>query len=262
MSGQNTLKLNTLLAEWPQNRVVTSTWLEAHGVYRQLIHKYVKGGWIQKLAAGAYQKAGDQVDWSGALNAIQEQLRYPIHLGGASWISLKGYGQQVPITSKTPLNLYGRPGVELPRWFRKGPWSKHTTYSKRSFFGDSTEIGLTTWTMESGLTLVVSSLERAFIEMVDDMAKLDFEQLYEVCERLTGLRPALVQELLENCTSFQTKRIFLFMAERCGHAWFKKLNLNKIDLGKGKRTVFKKGRFNSKYQITVPRQFGTAQNEE
>lgn len=255
MGRQNTTVLNQILAQWPQNCVVTSKWLENHGVYRQLTQKYVSGGWIKKIDAGAYQKPGDQVGWQGALFAVQDQLKLPVHLGGTSLISLRGLGQHMPAMGKTPLNLFGRRGVELPRWFLKQSWSKYTSYSHKSLFPKKPELGLTTLSVEGGISLKVSSLERAFIEMIDDLASVDFEQVYEICERLTGLRPSVVQELLENCSSYKTKRIFCFMAERVAHSWFKKVNLTKVDFGKGKRAVVKGGCYDPKYKITVPKQY-------
>ena len=36
------------------------------------------------------------------------------------------------------------------------------------------------------------------------------------------------------------------------HSWVKKLDLSKVDFGKGKRMLVRGGRFDSKYNITVP----------
>jgi len=72
-------------------------------------------------------------------------------------------------------------------------------------------------------------------------------------EMLTGLRPDLLQKLLEECKSIKVNRLFLYMAEKAGHSWLDDLDLSKIDLGKGKRSIVKNGVLNSKYQITIPR---------
>jgi len=42
------------------------------------------------------------------------------------------------------------------------------------------------------------------------------------------------------------------MAEKAEHTWFKYLNLEKINLGSGKRAIVKNGIYNAKYQITLP----------
>ena len=50
------------------------------------------------------------------------------------------------------------------------------------------------------------------------------------------------------------QRLFLYLAERAGHEWAKHLDLEKVDLGKGKRAVVKGGAYIAKYQITVPKE--------
>jgi hypothetical protein len=82
----------------------------------------------------------------------------------------------------------------------------------------------------------------------------DFEQAYQLMEGLTTLRPRVVQELLVNCRSVKVKRLFLWTAETIGHAWFSRLDLAQVDLGRGKRQLYKGGRLNPKYQITVSAQ--------
>jgi hypothetical protein len=71
-------------------------------------------------------------------------------------------------------------------------------------------------------------------------------------ESLSALQPELVQELLEQCRSIKAKRLFLFLADKAGHSWFKYLDISKIQLGKGKRSIVHKGVLIPKYQITIP----------
>jgi hypothetical protein len=68
------------------------------------------------------------------------------------------------------------------------------------------------------------------------------------------LRPNVVQALLEQCTSAKVKRFFLWSAEEAQHQWFDRLDTAIVDLGSGKRQLFKGGRLNKKYAITVPPQ--------
>ena len=42
------------------------------------------------------------------------------------------------------------------------------------------------------------------------------------------------------------------MAEKAGHTWVSYLNLERVDLGSGKRALVKQGVYIPKYQITVP----------
>ena len=80
-----------------------------------------------------------------------------------------------------------------------------------------------------------------------------FDEAERVMESLLTLRPALVQRFLETCNSVKTKRLFMYMAEKGGLPWVKQLDLQKVDFGKGDRTIVGGGRLDPKYRITVPR---------
>ena len=74
-------------------------------------------------------------------------------------------------------------------------------------------------------------------------------------ENLIGLRPDVVQQLLEQCRSIKVKRLFLFLAQRLQHPWFEMLDFSRVDIGKGKRSIVKHGVLEKKYQITIPKGF-------
>ncbi|EBW1331238.1 hypothetical protein CB577_24730, partial [Salmonella enterica subsp. enterica serovar Enteritidis] len=57
-------------------------------------------------------------------------------------------------------------------------------------------------------------------------------------------------------------RIFLFLSHHCGHQWAQRLNETNIELGSGKRQVVEKGRFDERYQITVPESLNAKQEEQ
>lgn len=82
--------------------------------------------------------------------------------------------------------------------------------------------------------------------------KESYEEAKLLMEGLTTLRARLVQMLLVQCTSVKVKRLFMVAAESCRHAWVRKLDLSKVEFGKGKRMLVKGGRLDSKYKITVP----------
>ena len=62
----------------------------------------------------------------------------------------------------------------------------------------------------------------------------------------------MLQSLLEHCSSVKVKRLFLHLAEKHNHAWFKSLDVTKVSLGSGKRVLVPGGRLDPKYLITVP----------
>jgi hypothetical protein len=109
--------------------------------------------------------------------------------------------------------------------------------------------------LQEGFNLLVSSPKRAFMECLYLSPKYyNPTDLYYVMEMLSLLRPNKVQELLEDCKSIKVKRLFLYMAEKTGHDWFKMFNRSKISLGSGKRAITKNGVYNSDYQITIPKE--------
>lgn len=147
----------------------------------------------------------------------------------------------------------------LPSWFKKHSWSATVRFQESSLFKESiNDFGQ----KENGFTrkeygqveVVMSAPERAIMEYIDSLpSKGTYEEALELMENLTSLRSGVVQGLLEKCTSVKVKRLFLHLAEKVNHPWFKKLDLNKIDIGNGKRVIFKNGLLDPKYKITIPK---------
>ena len=82
------------------------------------------------------------------------------------------------------------------------------------------------------------------MEMISHVDLTDsFEILERYFESLLSLRSALVQKLLENCSSIKVKRVFLYMLDKLEMPLKKHLNIHRIYLGKGKRVISKKGGF-------------------
>jgi hypothetical protein len=83
---------------------------------------------------------------------------------------------------------------------------------------------------------------------------MDLVECAQVMEGLTTLRPKILQPLLEKCSSIKVKRLFLYLASRAGHDWFKRLDPSKLELGSGDRTITKGGVYVAQYGITVPQE--------
>ncbi len=252
MASSTSSKINRLLKVWPSGTVAVLPWLEKQGVYQQLVHKYETTSWVSRLGRGAYAKAGDKVEWTGGLYAIQEQMGLPIHAGGKTALQMQGYAHFLPMEQGTTLSLFGNPGVKLPTWFKKYHWGTKIRYTATNLFTGEADHGLTKKDMGSYL-VTVSTPERAMMEVLYGVpGEESYEEAKLLMEGLTTLRPRLVQALLEHCVSVKVKRLFMVVAESCRHAWVKKLNVSKVDLGKGKRMLVRGGRLDSKYNITVP----------
>lgn len=78
--------------------------------------------------------------------------------------------------------------------------------------------------------------------------------MYYIMESLTTLRPKLVQSLLESCTSQKVKRLFVYMAEKAAHPWFKALKLDSVTLGTSRYMIVPTGKYIAKYNMTIPKE--------
>jgi hypothetical protein len=141
--------------------------------------------------------------------------------------------------------------LRLPRWLTQHDWEVALRY-----FGTSLlDVKAGTTAMEFGeFSLTVSTPERAMLEVLDGVPRVaDFDEARQLMEGLPTLRPKLVQQLLEACTSVKAKRLFLHLADATGMPWRAALDEARIDLGTGKRQVVAGGRLDARYGITVPK---------
>lgn len=252
MASGSGSKINQLLKKWPSGTVAVPRWLEKQGAYQQLVHEYEKASWLRRIGQGAYAKSSDKVEWPGGLFALQEQLELPVHVGAKTALQMQGYAHYLPLGKTATVSLIGLPGTKLPAWFTQYRWGAKIRYTTTSLFAGDPAVGFTKQEMES-FAVRVSTPERAMMEVLYFVPREEsYEEAKLLMEGLTTLRPRLVQSLLESCTSVKVKRLFMVLAEGGGHVWVRKLDLSKVDFGKGKRMLVRGGRFDSKYKISVP----------
>ena len=243
---QNETNLNQILKKIPHNTAVTVQWLKEQGISGSLIHAYKKNGWLKSFGAGVYSKLNDTVDLDGALYALQNQLNLSFHIGGISALSRQGINHNISFNRK--IYIYGRRGEKLPKWFHE-KFNNGIEIIKTEFLPKNTGL------IDSGskdFTVKISSQERAVLEMIYlTPDKNSLNEVYQLMELLSVLHSNLLQELLENCTNIKVKRIFLYIAEKLNYPWFSRLDIQRIDLGSGKRIIEKGGRLNKKYNIVI-----------
>lgn len=243
-------KLNTLLQKWPNGGIVTAEWLDSIGIYKQLRKKYIDSHWIEPFGHGAFKRAGDSISWAGALNAIQNQDKRPIHIGGKTALELQGYGHFVPLR-ETRLTLFSNKPLKLPKWFSSEQLEITINYHSSSFL--KTDIGIE-YKKIKGFDLQISSIERAIFEILFLVPySQSLQESKYLMENLLTLRPQIIQELLENCKSFKVKRLFLLIAEYEKLPCLEFIDLKNIQLGIGNRSLIKGGHLNKKYKITIPK---------
>jgi len=196
-------------------------------------------------------RAGDQVGYEGAIYSLQEQTGSTVHPGGRTALALMGKAHYLEMASQR-VTLFGDKTEKLPAWFREHEWGVSVELYPTSFLPPN--LGLTELELRT-FSIKVSGAARALLECLYlAPEKQDLMECYELIEGMNNLRPDQVQRLLEECRSIKVKRLFLYLAEKAGHDWFQYLDLEKVDLGKGKRSVIKGGVFVKRYQITVPKE--------
>jgi hypothetical protein len=251
MSSESTSKINQLLSSQPPGVVMQSFWLAEQGYSLDLQKRYKKSKWLQSIGTGALIRAGDQVGYEGAIYALQRESGSTVHPGGKTALALLGMSHYLELSPQS-VTVFGGKAENLPQWFRKHDWGTKVNYYKTSFLPP--DIGLTEKELKN-FSIKISNAPRALMEclyLVPD--EQDLMECFHLMESMNNTRPTLVQGLLEKCESIKVKRLFLYLAEKVNHDWFTRLDLEKIDLGKGKRSIIKNGAYNSKYQITVSKE--------
>ncbi len=177
------------------------------------------------------------------------QLKIPVHVGGLSALSFHGVAHYLRL-GRENLFLFSQTGVWVPKWFNEFDWGRGIRVVKTSFLPG--ELGIKTYQYQ-GAEIRYSTVERAILEALYLAPnEIDIMECYQIVQGLYNLRPNLVQTLLEECISIKVKRLFLFMADKAKLPVLKHLELQKIDLGKGDRSIVDHGKYDSKYRLILP----------
>jgi hypothetical protein len=275
MGIQERGKVNRLSDLLEEGLLASTTWLEARGYSRALVGKYVKGGWLESPARGVYRRPGPPLKWQLVFASLQLLHESTLHVGGKTALVQRGLGHYVQMSGTQTILLYG-PEM-LPSWVNKLGLKVRFAARPDAMFGE-----LRAWRDEHGALrdfhdrplgaqkldklglreatwgawdwkLLFSSEERAILEFLQDVPAR--ESVYEadvLIQGLANLRPQRLMNLLKACSSVKVKRLFLALAERHGHAWFKHLEQGELNLGRGKRMLMPGGKLHPKYLVTLP----------
>lgn len=251
MASENRQKINQLLKTAPRGAVFTTSWLKEQGISNKLAWWYVKSGWFERIADGAYSFVGDNITWAGAISAAQQQLKLPIYPGGKTALQLLGKGHYIN-NSLQIIQLFAAPKTKIPRWLHTPHWKESFLVYRPALFNENNDAWLATLDI-AGQALRVSSPEKASLELCYLVPTVvTFSEAALIIEGLSRMRPKLLQNLLEACCSYKAKRLLLYLAEYFQHPWVHEIDLSRIDLGKGKRVIAGGGHYNNKYKISIP----------
>lgn len=268
-------KINLLHDLLEEGLLAPTWWLEELDYSRPLLAKYVEGGWLTSPARGVYRRPGPPLKWQHVVASLQLVARNYLHVGGRTALVHHGVGHYVRMSGHETIFLYGP--EQLPAWVNKLGLEERFVVRNDAMFAslrarldeqgtyadfhgkplspsEYTDFGLqqTAWGPWDWW-LLYSSNERAIFEVLQDVPAK--ESVYEadvLMQGLANLRPARVMALLKACSSVKVKRLFLALAERHQHQWLTHLDLENVDLGKGKRMLVPGGKLHPKYLITLP----------
>ena len=288
MKHQKRAMLNRLHRLLPEGMLADAAWFTAEGYPSSLRSRYVASGWLQSVTRGVFRRplympgvdeSVAPLRWQHVVISLQSVLKRPIAVGGRTALELDGFAHYASSAGPREVHLYGDEAA--PGWLGKLPVETvFVFHNARKLFhgeaiadavvglesviadGDSSNPGSIrgslTWRYfgDGQWPMVVSTPERAILELLDELPhKESFHQADMLMESLVSLSPRRMIRLLQECRSIKVKRLFLWFAERHRHAWLKRLDRSGIDLGSGKRMLVQGGKLDSKYRITVPRDF-------
>lgn len=270
-------KLNWLHRNLPEGLLVDAAWLETRGYYGSLRKRYVTSGWLEQPARGAYRRPGEKLSWEQIVISLQMLLKLPVSVGGRTALDLQGYGHYIA-RKWTLIHLYT--DARLPGWVSKLPVDASFAVHNRGRFlpvvggnqgvsNASDANGQSDAELPGGLRvlrwghwewpLIISTPERAILEMIDELPRHEtFHNVDVTMEGLVDLSPRRMQKLLQETSSVKVKRLFFFFADRHEHPWRKHIDLEQIDIGKGKRVIAEGGKLDTVYNITVPQEMANA----
>ena len=247
MSSIKNTNIKNVLKNHPHNTILTAQGLLNQGVSRDLQRSAVRSGWFTRIGHGAYTVLDEPVDLDGALYTLQRELDLKIHQGGFSVLHEK-YGKTHNIPISRHKQLFSYRGERIPTWFKE-KYGDSYDLVKTSFLPPA--VGLIDYE-NMNFTVRISSIERAVLEMLYlTPSAHTLHESYQILELITVIKPELMMELLECCSSIKVKRLFLYMAERLDFPWFRRIGISKIDLGSGVREISKGGQYDKKYGIVI-----------
>ena len=285
MKHQKISKLNRLHRLLPEGLLADAAWFTAKGYPSSLRSRYLASGWLQPVTRGVFrrplhkpglQDATAPLRWQHVVVSLQLVLERPVTVGGRTALELDGLAHYASSAGPSEIHLYG--DEPAPGWLRKLPLDTFFVFhnARKLFRAEPISDGLEglksvmtgnepsdfatihgslTWMHfgDGNWPILVSTRERAILELLDELPdKETFHQVDVLMEGLVSLSPRRMNHLLRECRSVKVKRLFLWFADRHGHAWVERLDREGVALGSGKRMLFRGGKLDPRYWITVP----------
>lgn len=119
------------------NGVMSTSWLESQGLSRTEQGKYVKSGWLTRMATGKYRSSNNTPTLYGALASYEKQIEIHYRIGASVALELHGYSHYVTI-GKPLTNVFTPFEHRLPQWMTTHEWERMLReFSAKVFDGDT-----------------------------------------------------------------------------------------------------------------------------
>ncbi|MFC4259626.1 type IV toxin-antitoxin system AbiEi family antitoxin domain-containing protein [Marinobacter lacisalsi] len=242
----------------PVSMLATKQWLIDQGLNLHFVDNAIRSRTLLPLTSGVYALYEKSVRWPGVVASLQRMSEQPIHVGGLTALDLAGFTHFLSTSSEVRVHIFSE--SPLPGWINRIPVAAHfERHSTARLWPESVmrNLGfLREYNWQDGLPPVTYSCpEKALLEVLTEVpSAVSFEHADALMQGLSNLSPRKIDALLRACGNIKVKRLFLWLAERNGHAWFKGLEPDAYDLGSGKRVIAQRGRLHPKWAITVPRE--------
>ena len=244
-------KLSQIFTKNPETIIFSQKWLNNNGISRQLVSIYCKNRRLNKIGRGLYVIPGHTPEWYDFIDILQSQLNTKSHIGGITALALHGYIPLSDITSLKHIEVYTNKINHLPKWIIDIKTKEQFIHIKTNILKDN-DLGLTLYNVNN-TEITISTPERAVLELIERLPnKIHFSAIHILISKLKKINIKTLQALLNDCTSINVNRYFLFVADHIDHEWFKYIDFSQFDLGVGKRYIAPNAIFNEKYKITVP----------
>ncbi len=244
----------------PEGQIVNRAWLNTQGFSRPRVDSFLRAGKLEAIAQGVYRRPGPPLKWEHVVYSLNE-MGCHLRVGSRSALEMQGLAHYLPAGHLKRIDLYGP--AKVPGWVFKFPGSfRFKVYNRQLFVPLPEEghiskpFGFWDW------SIPYSTVELAMLELLAGVRdETGFSVADKFFEAAVNLRPNLLRILLRACINVKAKRLFFWFADRHSHAWRQAFETKEVDLGKGKRMIIKGGAYDARYQITVPREMASG-NEQ
>lgn len=214
---------------------VGSRWLTERGVSPQLAYRYVKSGWLERVAHGVFAKPETSLDVDPSLKLLVE-LGHSVHVGGKTALAWHGHRHNLALGGEA-LTLYSQGKRPIPGWFAT---RFHPQTTSRRLFNEEPGQSLYVSEHPDHPGVPTSEPERAALEMLSEVPRRQgVEEAGHLMEGLVTLRPAQMQELLARCTNRKSVLLFLRFARDANLPVLERLALDELPAGSRSRYVLK-----------------------